>query len=59
MLWFISTVLVVQSLKAWRSTTRFKNHPTNIQMRIEGVAASAASFIAMAGNSILIERMQW
>jgi len=33
----------------------FKNHPTNIQMRIEGVAASAASFIAMAGNSILIE----
>lgn len=30
-------------------------HPGNVHVRIEGVAASAASFIAMAGNTVTIE----
>lgn len=33
-----------------------RNHPAEITVRIEGLAASAASFIAMAGDSIVIER---
>jgi ATP-dependent protease ClpP protease subunit len=33
----------------------FKNHSGKVTMRIDGVAASAASFIAMAGDTIVME----
>lgn len=33
-----------------------RNHDATVDVRIDGLAASAASFIAMAGDSILIER---
>jgi ATP-dependent protease ClpP protease subunit len=33
-----------------------KNHPATVDVSIDGVAASAASFIAMAGDSIAIEK---
>lgn len=33
-----------------------KNHPATIDVSVDGVAASAASFIAMAGDSIAIEK---
>ena len=33
-----------------------RNHPADVTVRIEGLAASAASFIAMAGDTIVIER---
>lgn len=33
-----------------------RNHPADVTVRIEGFAASAASFIAMAGDQIVIER---
>jgi ATP-dependent protease ClpP protease subunit len=33
-----------------------KNHPANVTVRIDGLAASAASFIAMAGDQIVIEK---
>jgi ATP-dependent protease ClpP protease subunit len=33
-----------------------RRHPANVTVYIDGIAASAASFIAQAGNSVLIER---
>lgn len=33
----------------------FKNHKGNVEVRIEGVAASAASYIAMAADKVVIE----
>lgn len=33
-----------------------KNHSANVNVSIDGVAASAASFVAMAGDSISIEK---
>jgi ATP-dependent protease ClpP protease subunit len=33
-----------------------KNHPAAVDVRIEGLAASAASFIAMAGDTITVEK---
>jgi ATP-dependent protease ClpP protease subunit len=32
-----------------------RNHPADIDVRIEGLAASAASFIAMAGTTVTVE----
>lgn len=34
--------------------TMLKDHPANITVKITGLAASAASFIAMAGNKVMI-----
>lgn len=36
--------------------TALKRHPARVDVRIDGLAASAASFIAMAGDSIEIEK---
>ncbi|HZO69211.1 MAG TPA: head maturation protease, ClpP-related [Kribbellaceae bacterium] len=33
-----------------------KNHPATVDVTVDGVAASAASFVAMAGDSIAIEK---
>jgi ATP-dependent protease ClpP protease subunit len=33
-----------------------KSHPANVEVRVEGLAASAASFIAMAGDKITVAR---
>lgn len=33
----------------------FKNHKGNVEVRIEGVAASAASYIAMAADKVIME----
>jgi ATP-dependent protease ClpP protease subunit len=33
-----------------------KNHKADVTVRIDGIAASAASFIAQAGNKVIIER---
>jgi ATP-dependent protease ClpP protease subunit len=33
-----------------------KNHPATVDVSIDGVAASAASFIAMAGDTVAIEK---
>lgn len=33
-----------------------KSHPANVEVRIEGLAASAASFLAMAGDTVKIGR---
>lgn len=33
-----------------------KNHPAAVDVRVEGLAASAASFIAQAGDTIVIEK---
>ena len=33
-----------------------KNHPATVDVSIDGLAASAASFVAMAGDTIAIER---
>lgn len=32
------------------------NHPSDVQARVDGIAASAASFLAMAGDEIVIEK---
>jgi ATP-dependent protease ClpP protease subunit len=32
------------------------NHPASVTVRVEGLAASAASFIAMAGDTVVMER---
>jgi ATP-dependent protease ClpP protease subunit len=33
-----------------------RNHPARITVRVDGIAASAASFVAMAGDEIVMER---
>lgn len=33
-----------------------KNHPATIDVHVDGLAASAASFIAMAGDSVMVEK---
>ncbi|MEA5366092.1 ATP-dependent Clp protease proteolytic subunit [Amycolatopsis sp., V23-08] len=33
-----------------------RDHPANIEVRVDGIAASAASFIAMAGDTIVMQR---
>jgi len=33
-----------------------KNHPATVDVTVDGIAASAASFVAMAGDSIAIEK---
>lgn len=33
-----------------------KNHPANVTSYVDGIAASAASFVAMAGDEIVIEK---
>lgn len=33
-----------------------KNHPATVTSYVDGIAASAASFVAMAGNEIVIEK---
>lgn len=33
-----------------------RDHPANIEARVDGIAASAASFIAMAGDTIVMQR---
>lgn len=33
-----------------------KNHPATVEVTVDGIAASAASFVAMAGDSIAVEK---
>jgi ATP-dependent Clp endopeptidase proteolytic subunit ClpP len=33
-----------------------RDHPANVECRVDGLAASAASFIAMAGNKVVMQR---
>ena len=36
--------------------TALKRHPSTVDVHIDGLAASAASFVAMAGDSVSIEK---
>lgn len=43
----------------WHGTAIYaalRNHPARITVRVDGIAASAASFVAMAGDEIVMER---